>query len=72
VQTPAGRGTPYRSSEPAAGFHHNRWSCPIGEMIETADRRFGTGGLPLCELCETVLSDAPIERRVSDRRAADR
>jgi hypothetical protein len=41
-------------------------------MIETADRRFGTGGLPLCELCETVFADAPIERRVSDRRAADR
>jgi hypothetical protein len=41
-------------------------------MIETTDRRFGTGGLSLCELCETVFADAPIERRVSDRRAADR
>ena len=54
-------GVPYRTAQVGARFHHNRESCPVGQLIERADRRYGFSGLPLCALCQ---ADPPTDLTV--------
>ena len=43
--------SPFYSVEPGTNRHHNNTSCTEGNNIESANRRSGTGGHPLCEHC---------------------
>ena len=55
----SGQGAPYRTGQPGIRFHHNRQACPVGQLIEPADRRYGAGGLPLCWFCEEITQTEP-------------
>jgi hypothetical protein len=63
-------GVPYRTAQVGARFHHNRESCPVGELIERADRRYGPSGLPLCSLCEADGSTTDLPAPHDAERAA--
>lgn len=40
------------STDPAV--HHNKSNCPDGERIKPQNKRYGTGGRPLCKECPKV------------------
>lgn len=42
---------PFHSSKPGTKVHHNNTSCTEGNNIEAANKKAGTGGLPLCDHC---------------------
>lgn len=46
--------SPFHSSKTGTAVHHNDNKCTEGNNIETANRKAGTGGLPLCARCKTL------------------
>jgi hypothetical protein len=44
----------FHSSKPGTAVHHNDNKCTEGNNIETANKKSGTGGLPLCNHCKNL------------------
>lgn len=34
--------------------HHDHNDCPDGKRIKTENRKYGTGGKPLCDACKKL------------------
>jgi len=48
------RISPFHSKLPGTKVHHNNNKCTLGNNIESYNRRSGTGGYPLCNLCKKL------------------
>jgi len=44
----------FHSKLPGTRVHHNNDECTLGNNIESYNRVPGTGGLPLCDQCESL------------------
>jgi hypothetical protein len=55
MNSPTGNVAPFRAKGREALIHHNNRGCPVGRLVDRADRRNGTGGQPLCGICATFI-----------------